>query len=84
MLIVQGCLDTTVPAGQSLELLRALYQRGVPLGCIAYAGGHEFSGLTSVKGLTPEARELDCLLAHYLSHTAQRSRRRTIAARIAK
>ena len=49
MLIVQGSLDTAAPAGQSLELLRALHQRGVPVGYVAYAGGDGFSGLTLVK-----------------------------------
>lgn len=84
MLIVQGTLDTTVPPGQSLELLRALRRRGVPVGYIGYAGGHGFSGLAPVQRLSLEARELAYLSEYDQRPSAQPSRRSTIAARIAK
>ncbi len=66
--IVQGAIDTIVPASQSTELRDRLSVLGVRNQYISFHGGHEFVGLTPAQKNAIDNQTLQCVTRYLQPH----------------
>jgi acetyl esterase/lipase len=62
-LIVHGTQDSIIPISQSLELLRALESRHVPVRMITYTGGHGLDSIPDQQAQALNAQQIAFLVA---------------------